>query len=111
MPDYGTYDEPNSHLYKMKAPWIVSNSKSKSWSNAGFYNSTPWRKLRGHQLKHYPLCIECESKGLITSATTVDHVKPIEAGGEALDANNVQSMCTSCHNSKSAKERFIYYKK
>jgi len=95
----------------MKAPWIVSNNKAKSWSNAGFYNSTPWRKLRGHQLKHYPLCIECERNGITTAATTVDHVIPIEAGGEALDVNNLQSMCTSCHNAKSAKERFIYYKK
>lgn len=34
----------------------------------------------------------------------VDHIQPIRFGGAALDMENLQSLCWSCHSAKSVKE-------
>jgi 5-methylcytosine-specific restriction protein A len=34
----------------------------------------------------------------------VDHVQPIKEGGARFDAANLQSLCVSCHNAKTARE-------
>ena len=34
----------------------------------------------------------------------VDHIQPIKQGGQALDMDNLQSLCWSCHSAKSIKE-------
>ncbi len=38
-------------------------------------------------------------------ASVVDHVVPIKDGGERFDAANLQALCVSCHNRKTATER------
>jgi len=65
-----------------------------------FYVSQAWKKARDHQLKRFPLCIKCQRP-----ATMVDHIVEIRDGGERLDPSNLQSMCKSCHNTKTAQER------
>jgi 5-methylcytosine-specific restriction endonuclease McrA len=40
----------------------------------------------------------------MTPAAMVDHIVPIRQGGAALDMNNLQSLCWSCHCAKSIKE-------
>ena len=57
----------------------------------------------------------CEENGDLVFANTVDHKIPINPldpfdtqGGKyphPLDPDNFQSMCPSCHNRKSAKEK------
>lgn len=74
-------------------------------SNNKFYNSWPWRKLRKRFLIANPLCVVCDSIGIVTSATVVDHIRPINQGGEPLDEANLQPMCEHHHNSKSGKEK------
>lgn len=61
--------------------------------------------MRAVKLRHNPLCEECLRHGRITLATLVDHIVPIKKGGACLDMDNLQSMCDSCHNRKTAKER------
>ena len=67
----------------------------------GPYNSAAWRKLRSQVLREYPVCNECKRN----PSTVADHITPVRLGGEFWDINNLQGLCASCHNSKSAKER------
>lgn len=73
--------------------------------NADLYKSAAWSRLRGRQLRAQPLCAECRKQGKMTIATEVDHIIP-HKGDKTLffDANNLQSMCKSCHSQKTARE-------
>src|SRR5690625_569564 len=53
-----------------------------------------WRKIRLMQLRAEPLCVSCGG-----AATEVDHITPLAAGGTHA-FSNLQSMCKSCHSSK-----------
>lgn len=66
------------------------------------YNSRQWRALRDGVIRDCPECVEC---GRL--ATVVDHIEPVRLGGSFFCIDNLQAMCASCHNAKSAKERRI----
>lgn len=80
-----------------------SNRSSRPYKK--LYKSTRWQQLRKHVLNQQPLCVECLKSKRITPATVVDHIKP-HKGDEMLfyDINNLQSLCKSCHDRKTAKE-------
>lgn len=66
-----------------------------------------WRRLRKRQLQLEPVCRSCKRDGLLTPATEVDHVVPIaDAPDRRLDASNLQSLCHSCHSTKTAGETY-----
>lgn len=69
-----------------------------------FYQSAEWKALRKRKLQLNPLCEECCRQGKLTKATMVDHIVPVKQGGAALDIDNLQSLCWSCHSRKSAEE-------
>lgn len=69
------------------------------------YNTTRWRNVREQVLQGNPLCVNCQTLGLLTVAQMVDHIDPVRLGGEFWDMANLQSLCNSCHASKSARER------
>ena len=69
-----------------------------------FYNSALWRKTSRAQLRREPLCRMCLAEGRYTAAVLVDHIVPIKQGGGALDLDNLQSLCNSCHERKSQEE-------
>jgi len=89
--------------------WETATADKGSWSynteDIKFYQSPRWRRLRALILQSEPLCRECKRKGLITEAKVLDHILSIRNGGAKLEENNLQPMCHSCHNTKSAKER------
>lgn len=91
---------------KHKRPWLPERKPFERYSgkNAQFYHSAAWREVRWEQLRQHPLCQECEKNGVLTPAVLVDHIKPINEGGEKLDMRNLQSLCARCHNKKSARE-------
>ena len=67
-------------------------------------NCQTWRNLRNRQLKMRPLCEECRSKGIYTSATEVHHRIPVESVRSeqamkklAYDPENLVSLCHECH--------------
>lgn len=72
--------------------------------NTAFYQSAAWRRLRMIKLQANPVCEECLRRGLVTEATVVDHIVPINEGGAPLDMRNLQSLCAHCHNIKSGRE-------
>ena len=67
-----------------------------------FYQRAKWKRVRNYQLLQFPFCKSCQSKEILTQATVVDHIIPIAEGGDEYDQNNLQSMCVSCHNAKTA---------
>lgn len=73
----------------------------------------PWATRRAAHLALFPLCAHCRDVGLVTLATEVDHIRPLWSGpGLDTDAN-LQSLCTSHHKAKSAREaamRALSYK-
>lgn len=90
---------------KCSRPWMVKREPFKrSRPNTGFYQSMAWRNLRKAFITQHPICEECKKKGIITPATVVDHIVPINEGGAALSPDNLQSLCDRCHNKKSASE-------
>jgi 5-methylcytosine-specific restriction endonuclease McrA len=91
---------------KIQRPWVPERKpfERDNW-NQEFYNSTPWRKFARVYKDRNPLCVVCERQGLIEPAKVADHIIPINKGGEKFNEKNIQSLCESCHNRKSATER------
>lgn len=59
-----------------------------------------WQKYRKLYLQHNPICIRCESLGLIVTATVIDHIKPVVNGQHDplfWVQSNHQSLCRDCH--------------
>lgn len=69
-----------------------------------FYSSSAWIKLRNLKRHLNPLCEKCAELGLIVPFHTIDHIKPISEGGEALNIDNLQTLCRQCHAIKTGKE-------
>lgn len=90
---------------KVKRSWVVERKPfEREKDNSEFYNSWTWRKIRKLFISKNPLCKHCDDKGITTTATVVDHIIPIERGGDKLNEENFQSLCESCHNKKSSNE-------
>ncbi len=70
----------------------------------GFYQSAAWRAVRAAFLREHPVCVRCEGRGRLVAAVVADHVLPLKDGGARFDWTNLQALCVSCHNSKTAGE-------
>lgn len=99
-------------IKSIKRPWQKAVSQGRTYTDTSFYCSKAWRTLRARKLQISPYC-ECDDcKGKKVPADMVDHIKPIELGGNALDINNLQSMRNHpCHDRKRAAEKNAKYKK
>lgn len=73
-------------------------------AEVGFYQSKVWRVLRASVLRESPLCVVCKAKERLIAAGVVDHVVPLKDGGARFDRDNLQPLCVSCHNRKTARE-------
>ncbi len=70
-----------------------------------FYATRAWRKLRLRILDRDPFCKQCEREGEITASTTVDHIQRRRWRPDlALEPKNLEGLCESCHNAKTASE-------
>lgn len=76
--------------------------------NSEFYNSWPWRKAAKRFKLNNPICVVCDALGIVTAVKVVDHILPINKGGDKLNESNFQSLCESCHNRKSSLEKGGY---
>jgi 5-methylcytosine-specific restriction protein A len=70
----------------------------------GFYQSAAWRSVRAAFLREHPLCTRCEKAGRVVPSVVADHIEPLKDGGARFDWSNLQGLCLSCHNRKSAGE-------
>lgn len=65
------------------------------------YNTQRWQRYRRTKLQQNPLCEYCLNEGQLTVAVAVDHIIPINKGGDPYPPlDHVLSCCTSCHNRK-----------
>ena len=101
------YCEKHAHLeeQKKRERHEYYNKNIRNSEAQKLYESPQWRALRELHIKRYPLCEMCFAKGRITPAVIVDHKVEIKDGGAPLDSENLQSVCHSCHNKKTAAER------
>ncbi|WP_426994464.1 HNH endonuclease [Methylomonas sp. CM2] len=72
-----------------------------------FYQRKAWKELRARRLSIEPLCRKCASRGVVVEGSVVDHVEPFDSINDprALDLGNTQTLCESCHNSKTRYDR------
>ncbi len=63
-----------------------------------------YRVLRRGYLARNPLCTSCKRTGRITAARELDHIKPIQWGGDFWEESNWQGLCVECHEAKTAAE-------
>jgi 5-methylcytosine-specific restriction protein A len=74
------------------------NQHRRDKNSQNFYDSKAWRALRKRQLNKQPLCEICLAEGRFNRATLVHHKVGIRDGGDGLSADNLQSLCWSCHS-------------
>lgn len=85
---------------------VTQRKVNASWNSTDFkYNSVEWIKLRNLVRMEEPLCRTCKAKGELTPTKVVDHIRPISQGGDPWDRENLQGLCETCHNTKTAKEK------
>jgi 5-methylcytosine-specific restriction endonuclease McrA len=65
------------------------------------YNSNRWAYLRRRILYERPFCAHPDCDEL---ATDVDHITPINAGGDPYARANVQPLCKTHHGRKTRSE-------
>ena len=64
------------------------------------YNAGAWHRLRHRQIKDEPRCCNCAKMGRVTVATVADHIVRHNGDHDLFhDPDNLQSLCTNCHNS------------
>jgi len=87
-----------------RPPWLPEKENFNA-NNYKFYNSHAWRKHAKRFLKitGNQLCRICESEGITTLASQVDHIVPIDQGGEKWSYDNLQPVCKRCNMRKAAK--------
>ncbi|UYL94103.1 HNH endonuclease [Geobacillus phage vB_GthS_PK5.1] len=75
-----------------------------------FYHSREWERTRLAVLaRDNFLCQECLKNKRITRAVIADHIVPLlVAWDKRLDMSNLQSLCQSCHNRKTAEDKRRY---
>ena len=64
-----------------------------------------WMKYSKYRLTKYPLCANCLDNGITKAATCTDHTHPHKGNVRLFwDKSNHASLCTTCHNKKTARE-------
>ena len=92
--------------------YCLTHKSRQSWGNHQRLNGTSaqrgygyaWQQLRKKVLerdKH--LCQECLKNNRVVTGNHCDHIKPKHQGGTDC-MSNLQILCVSCHNRKTAKE-------
>ena len=96
---------PSLNKKERKKPWDAKKKSKASWSYNAIYHTKQWRELRKLKLNMNPLCQQCQAQSLTEAATVVDHINPVQEGGDPFRLENLQSLCASHHNSKTGKSR------
>lgn len=58
---------------------------------------------RRRRLKLFPICAECDKRGLVRATAIIDHIVPLAFGGKDVD-ENCQGLCAMCSAIKTAAE-------
>ena len=91
---------PNLVAYRGRCRRHARQRNRDTHRNRHIYDSKRWRILRRKVLYDYPICQTCDEE----LATDVDHIRPIEQGGEPWSLSNLQALCRRCHGRKTKAE-------
>ncbi len=93
-------------IHKKKYGWDKYNYRGTPHER-GYGNE--WKKIRKHILRRDKyLCVMCFKKNILKDAVEVDHIIPKNNGGKD-DYDNLQSLCSKCHRTKTYRERHSSY--
>ena len=99
---------PTINKTSKRRPWEGPQRKaferSTDKANRDVYDSPAWRTTRKIVREDEPLCRYCLEKGLAVDTEEIDHILPINQGGNAYERDNLQGLCTPCHRAKSRDE-------
>ena len=99
---HGVYETKVCELCKTENAKTY-NDTARDKESSKIYNSTRWRKIRKYVLKRDGgICQMC---GKSEKTMIVDHIQELKDGGEPYSYDNLQTLCKSCHNIKTAKEK------
>lgn len=89
---------------KVKETNVNYDRYKRNKEHSKFYNSSEWRELRRVVLERTGgLCVKCIEFDIVTKANVVDHIISVEKDyTKRLDITNLQPLCHSCHNKKTA---------
>lgn len=73
-----------------------------SWRSAPL-NTQRWRRVRAYVLRRDGYRCQLRGPGCTELATTVDHVRPLCAGGAPYDPGNLRAACGPCNSASGAK--------
>jgi 5-methylcytosine-specific restriction protein A len=63
-----------------------------------------WKAFRLSYLMNYPLCVDCESEGVVRPATEVHHKRKVkEVPHLQYDHENLMGLCKRCHDERTGK--------
>lgn len=97
-------------IKEVRRPWVAERDRSKGQGrqrpNREIYDSTRWRKLRKMIITREPFCRTCKQMDVLMAAKIIDHIVPINKGGDPWDEGNLQPLCKKCHDVKTAQERW-----
>ena len=93
------------YIPKKRFKLVDLNKHNRRWSqnNETLYSTTAWRKLSKEMRINNPKCNACSQFKSISNLV-LDHIIPINQGGAIWDKRNLQVLCGTCHNAKSAAE-------
>lgn len=104
-------------MEKFKPWWIPETPEHKQRQNnpvrtadIKYLQSKYWRSIRRQILERdMYLCQECFRSGMTNEGNQVDHIIPRSGNDDYEkfneDIDNLQVLCTSCHATKTLKER------
>ena len=70
------------------------------------YSTKRWKMLSKKLLTIFPFCAKCLLEGRHTPADIVDHIEEIiDTPERAYDAKNLECLCHTCHNRKTAQAK------
>jgi 5-methylcytosine-specific restriction endonuclease McrA len=61
------------------------------------YTTQKWRKLRVRILERDGWRCRVQLPGCLGRATEVDHITPLDAGGDPYDPSNLRAACSRCN--------------
>ena len=95
---HGRYCEAHAQSQRRRIDEARGSSASRGYGRR-------WRKARKRFLIANPLCREHEKGGEVVAANEVDHIIPHKGDDDLFwDEDNWQSLCNTCHASKTARE-------
>jgi len=79
-------------------------SRARREATKGVYKTKMWQRRRMQVFSRDPLCADGRVCGGKAPSMEVDHVIPLDQGGDRYAMSNLRGTCSACHHAKTAQE-------